>query len=59
MSLRGALATFDSDEKHSILILDKVCQEYVGDHYLKGVMKVSLLMSWCSMTGEAPASHGK
>ena len=26
MSLRGALAAFDSDEKHLVLILDKLCQ---------------------------------
>jgi hypothetical protein len=33
MSLRGALAAFGSDEKHLILILDKVCQERVDGHY--------------------------
>ena len=32
MSLRGALAAFGSAEKHSILILDKVCLEHVDGH---------------------------
>lgn len=42
MSLRGVLAVFDSDKKHLVLILDKLCQ-YVDDHYQKGEMKLPLL----------------
>ena|SRR5271154_2438231 len=43
MSLRGVLAAFGSDEKHLVLILDKLCPEYVDDHHQKGAMKLPLL----------------
>jgi hypothetical protein len=43
MSLRGALAAFGSDEKHLVLILDKLCQSMWTINTREDAMKLPLL----------------
>jgi hypothetical protein len=58
MSLRGALAAFDSDEKHLVLIFRQAVSKYVDDHHQKGAMKLPLPETGAVCMGEGPASDG-